>query len=74
MLENVAILILFWVLAGLEGTGGGLSRVFNLALAHGTSGFGADSTMAVHWQTGGPSKEPRFLHLGSLSTSVGCLL
>ena len=73
MLGTVMILILSWVLAGWEGTGGLIPRVFNSAPALGTSGFRADTAVPLRWGTGGPGKEPEFPHLGSLSTSVRCL-
>lgn len=70
---NVTILILSWVLAGWEGTGGLIPSVFNLSLSLGTSGFRADTPVPACWGASGSSREPGFLHSGSLSTSVECL-
>lgn len=74
MLRNVMMTILSSVLAGWEGTGvGGIPRVFKFSPALGTGGFGAATAAPACWGTSGPGKESEFLHLGSLSTSVGCL-
>lgn len=70
---NITVVILSWVLAGWEGTGGLVPRVFNLSLSLGTSSFGADTAVPACWEASGSSKETGFLHSGSPSTSVECL-